>query len=204
MRRALAIIMLWLGLAAARSPVELMPMSGRSQAFGHSATVLLTPAVEDGRQPLGRRPLLVSSGSFTWQLDWVGSAYAIRFEGPGTPPDGSLALHPIGGGGRLYAGQLVEAGAEAPRFDYFLLWRLSRREFVGYMRLGDTECDALSPAALAAAGIAPEDAADCVVRSWPQAKALLRAFAATNPAPLGTIRKPHHPRPPRADPPPVP
>lgn len=180
---------LWTLLTGATSSVELMPPEGRSQPFGAAALVWLTPADFDHRTRFGRRPPLDRTSRIDWQLDWNGNSYEVRNEPGQADSDGTLALRRLSPDSPLYIGQMMDPSEpERVRFDYFLLWRLSAHEFIGYLRLGGTECEALAPEVLAALGIAVADQADCRVASWAQAEALFSAYAKTNPQPLGTIR----------------
>jgi hypothetical protein len=196
-RLVAALAAVWLLLTAATSPAELMPSDGRSRAFGPQALVELTPAADGRRHPFGVRPPLSHGDSFTWVLVWTGGAYDIRFEPLNNVVDGRLALRRLPGDDPLYIGQLVEMAEGVPgQIGYFLLWRLSRHEFIGYLRLGGSECDIVSGPMLDSIGIAPADRDECRVRDWPQLEALMRAYARARPSPLGTIRLIHHRLPP--------
>ncbi|WP_156256670.1 hypothetical protein [Sandarakinorhabdus oryzae] len=188
-----ALAALWLLLTAATSPTILMPSDGRSLAFGPQAVVELTPA-DDGRiHSFGTRPPLSHDSSFTWTLVWRDGAYDVRFEPLSTVVDGRLALRRLPGDEPLYIGQLVEMADGVPgEIGYFLLWRLSRHEFIGYLRLGGSECELVPGPVLDSIGIALADRDTCRVRDWSQLEALMRAYAATRPSPLGTIRLIHH------------
>lgn len=196
MRRLALLLPLWLGLCAATAPVDLMPSEGRSQPFGAAAIVRLTPARENAGSRFGRRPPLDRESAFTWQLRWNGSAYDVRAaEAPlSVPPDGQIAFRPLDPGGPLLIGTMIDPGTEGagPSHEYFLLWRLSRHEFIGYLRLFGSECEVLPRAALLDLGFAEADIENCTAHNWPQVEALMRAFAATRPAALGTIRLLHH------------
>ena len=189
---------LWTLLTAATSNAELMPQDGRSQPFGAAAHVWLTPVIDARHHSrLGQRPVLDRTSRIDWELAWNGSSYEVRKEQGQAESDGTLALRRMGPGSPLYIGQLMDPNEPAQaRFDYFLLWRLSAHEFIGYLRLGGSECDVLTPGKLAAIGIAEADRDDCRAANWAQVEDLLRAFAQTSPQPLGTIRLDRHrPRP---------
>lgn len=185
---------IWLALTAATSPIDLMPPDGRSQAFGAHAIVRLTPARDGHPVRFGRRPPLDRDGSLHWRLDWTGSAYQVRApDAPRSlPADGAIALRQLDG--PLYIGAMHDPGTDSgvPNVEYLLLWRLSGHEFIGYLRLFGSECETLPRETLLAIGFAAADIERCAVTSWPQVEALMRAFAASQPSPLGTIKLEHH------------
>jgi hypothetical protein len=190
--RAAALAAVWALLTAATSKVELMPQDGRSQPFGAAAHVWLKEAA-DHHTRFGQRPVLDRTWHIDWELDWNGRSYEVRSEPGQADSDGTFALRRMGPDSPLYVGQMMAPGDPADaKFEYFLLWRLSAHEFIGYLRLGETECDVLTPEKLAAIGIAEADREDCIVTSWPEVGALLLAFAQTRPQPLGTIRLVRH------------
>lgn len=198
-RALLAVLAAW-WLGAATSPVDLMPIEGRSQPVGAGAIVRLTQARGDTPARFGRRPRLDRESSLNWQLRWTGSAYEVRAAGAPLriPPDGQLAFRRLDANGPLYIGAMMDPGTDYGRisFEYFLLWRLSAHEFIGYLRLFGSECEVLPAATLAAIGIGADDRDACTVRDWAQMEALMRAFAQTRPEALGTIRLLHHRLPP--------
>jgi hypothetical protein len=196
-----------LGLAAtillcgAGLPAELMPREGRTPLFGNEAFLRLTPAEDNDSRTFGRRPPLDRGGAFGWRVRWAGDGYDVYDwpEEPFSSRNGRMVLRPMSGSQHLYVMQFTsddpdEGGAV---YEYALLWRLSKREYVGYLRLLGSECSAVAPATLAALGFTPADIATCTPRSWAQVEGLLRAYAATRPPALGTLRwlrKPDRPR----------
>lgn len=172
--------------------VELMPREGRVPLFGNEAYLRLTPATDHDGRYFGHRPPLDRSGAFGWRVKWTGFAYDV-YEWPETQyssRNGQIVLRPIEGSRHLYVLQFRSDDPEQgnPTYEYALMWRLSAREYVGYLRLLGSECSALSPETLARIGFTAAEAQDCVPRDWRQVEALLSAYAATKPVALGTLR----------------
>ncbi|WP_164155404.1 hypothetical protein [Sandarakinorhabdus rubra] len=189
-RPALALA-LWLALTAATSPSSLMPDAGTRPVFGLKAMLRLTEAEDNRRLRIGQPPHLDRNSSFLWRVRWTGRAYEVRDRNTSDneAPIALMRLRPIGSDRHLMVLELVEPDAiDGPRFDYGLLWRRSARSHIGYLQLGRSECDALGADSGAALGLTSDDFATCTMRSWPQVEALMRAFAATNPPPLGVMR----------------
>lgn len=169
-----------------------MPRDGRVPSFGHEAFLRLTPAMDNDGRHFGHRPPLDRTGAFGWRVKWTGMAYDV-FDWPETEyssRNGQIVLRPIQGSRHLYVLQFTSDDPDQgdAHYDYALMWRLSAREYVGYLRMPGSECSTLSPETLAAIGFTAAEAEDCAPRDWQQLEALLRAYAATKPAALGTLR----------------
>lgn len=177
--------------SAGGGDVELMPREGRVPSFGDEAYLRLTPATDHDGRYFGHRPPLDRSGAFGWRVKWTGTAYDV-FDWPETEysgPNGQIVLRRIEGSRHLYVLQFSEDTEQGDtQYDYALMWRLSAREYVGYLRMLGSECSSLSPETLAAIGFTAAEAEDCTPRDWQQMEALLKAYAATRPAALGTMR----------------
>jgi len=195
--RLLAMLLGWSVLCAASSPVELMPAEGRARPFGKNAQVVLVPASEVDNSDFGERPKLDEEGSFEWRLSWNGEAYDVVFEGEqyADEPEGTLAFMKLKGTRHLYAARFWDPGSEGPpeqieeQYQYFLMWRLSRREFIGYLNLfWLSDCGDVSRDELALLGLTDEDIENCSVHSWQQVEGVLRAYARTKPRALGVMR----------------
>lgn len=180
-----------LSLTAAGSPLELLPTDGRPALFGPQAVLLLSPATGSRATTFGRRPPTDRDGSFEWHIYWTGNAYTVFSEptASATEPDGSIVFWPLSGSQTLYLLQFTSASDSGDaRHEYALLWRLSAREYIGYLPFGSDECVAVGTDALTAMGFSTADAEACTVRSLSQLEALMRAYAATRPDALGTMR----------------
>jgi hypothetical protein len=166
------------------------------------------PLLSDDEIPeFGEPPNLEPEPFAIWRLHWNGQAYEIQIEqfdddmGEVDPAQSAtIAFRRLPGHRRLYVAQ-VDGGdavdfaggyAEEDRFvHYWLIWRMKRNELVAFDDiLYETEhCSAVGPENLARLGLKAEDIENCRFDNWEQLEAVMSAYVATKPTPIGSLRK---------------
>lgn len=193
-----AMLIAWTVLRAATSSEELMPLNGRAQPFGKNAEVVLVPASDQDESTFGERPKLTDDFSIEWRLQWNGQAYDVfdDQDGESDKPEGTMALRKLRGTRHLYVAQFWEPGTSDSsersdeNYEYFLMWRLSRHEYIGYLNLfWLSYCGDVPKEKLVSLGMTDDDIENCNVHDWQQVEGVMRAYAKTNPKADGTMRK---------------
>jgi len=174
-----------------------MPLDGRAQPFGDKAEVVLVPTSSDDESAFGQRPKLTDDFSIEWRLSWNGQAYDVfdDEDGESDEPEGTMAIRKLRGTRHLYVAQFWEPGTSDPletdneHYEYFLMWRLSRHEFIGYLNLfWISDCGEVPKEKLASLGMTKDDIEHCTVHDWQQVEGVLRAYAKTKPKADGTMK----------------